>query len=126
MKVSELLVDTNIVIYTLGGRQELADHVAGKRLYASVITRLETLSYPGLSVKEEAKVKRYFERCVLLPLREDIQDMAVRFRRAYKLRLADAIVAASAAVLDVPLLTADRTFERLVGELAVEIYLPEG
>ncbi len=48
-----------------------------------------------------------------------IKQIAAALRRAHGMKLADALVAATALHLNIPLLTADGGFERLKGELDI-------
>jgi len=45
MNGKSLMVDTNIVLYVLGGNKKLAKILDGKELYISMITELELLGY---------------------------------------------------------------------------------
>jgi predicted nucleic acid-binding protein len=50
-----------------------------------------------------------------------VKRLAVKIRRSHRLRLPDAIIAATALYLKVPLLSADRDFEE-VNELSLLLY----
>lgn len=49
-------------------------------------------------------------------------DEAIRLRKTYRLKIPDAIVAATALTQQLPLLTADTDFERIKDEVAVLMY----
>ncbi len=51
-----------------------------------------------------------------------MQDVAVDLRLRYKLKLPDAIIAATAAHLGIPLITADKSFAKLKPEFDLVIY----
>jgi len=124
MSGDRLCVDSNIIIYTLGGRQELADRVLGCTLLLSVVAEIEALSYPGLSIAERNRVSAYVARCTVVGLGQRVKEEAIRIRSMYKLKLPDAIIAATAIALDAPLLSADKVFERLKDELLFERFIP--
>jgi predicted nucleic acid-binding protein len=120
-----LLVDTPPIIYTLEGHPRLAArfrplfdaHAAGQfRFAATTITVAEVLTGP-LSAGEEALARRYraiLDSWQIIPLDADIAEGAARLRAAHRLRLADAVQAASAlAVNAAALVTYDRDFSRL-------------
>lgn len=122
MSGRELVVDTNIIILTLGGNERLADYVEGRKLFVSVITEMEALSYPSLSKTERAKVEAYIGRCTVLGLGERVKREAIRIRSQYKVKLPDAIIAATAITLELPLLTADQGFVKLSADLEVDLF----
>jgi predicted nucleic acid-binding protein len=49
MSGSNLLLDTNIFLYLLGGDETIAETLNGKNIYVSFITELELLGYPDQS-----------------------------------------------------------------------------
>lgn len=51
-----------------------------------------------------------------------VMEEAIRLRKTYRLKIPDAIVAATALTQQVPLLTADHDFERVKDEIAVLLY----
>ena len=51
-----------------------------------------------------------------------IMERAILLRRKHRLKIPDAIVAATALFHNIPLLTADRVFERVKDELLVVMY----
>lgn len=52
MNGNKLLLDTNAVLYLLGGDETLATFLNGKDLYLSIISELELLSYKKISQRE--------------------------------------------------------------------------
>lgn len=124
MSGDRLCVDSNIIIYTLGGKHELADRVLGCTVLLSVIAEIEAFSYPGLSKVERGRVADYVGRCTVVGLGERVKEEAIRIRSMYKLKLPDAIIAATAIALDAPLLSADKVFEKLKSELDLELFIP--
>lgn len=45
MNGNKVFVDTNIILYLLGGDSTIAELLNGKQIYISFITQLELLSY---------------------------------------------------------------------------------
>lgn len=119
-----LLLDTNVVILTLGGNEVLAAHMESKRLFVSVVTEMECLSYPFRVRKDEMVVREFMRRCTVLGIEERIKEEAIVIRRDHGIKLPDAVIAATALVLGVPLLTADKGFLRLRNELVVDLFEP--
>lgn len=121
MSGAEYLLDTNVVIgllkgyspaVTLAGQAVL---VAG-RVAVSQITRMELLGYPGLTDDEEQAVGKLLSLCQVLPITEAVESLAITLRRGGKLRLPDAIVAATALACGAKLLTLDDRMARVFAQ----------
>jgi predicted nucleic acid-binding protein len=108
-----IFIDTNIAIYLLGGNEQVADLLDGQTVYISFVTELELLSKPGLTFDEEFQIRAFLSQCTVLDLLPSVKETVVTFRRAYRLKLPDAIVAATAFVVSMPLVTADKGFARI-------------
>lgn len=122
MSGNSLLIDTNIIIYILAGRSELAAHIEGRKVFVSFISELEALSYPGLSVDDVRNVQTFISRCSVVGLSEGLKRDTIRLRKAHRMKLPDAIVGATATTLGIPLLTADKRFERLKKEVVLDLF----
>ena len=109
----EFLLDTNVVIGLLKGHDAAVSTVEASGLdlskaAISQITRMELLSFSALSEREESEIKAFIGCCRLLMLDEAVEAQAIRLRRQGLLKLPDAIVAATAMVHDLKLLTLDQ------------------
>lgn len=105
------LFDTNAVIYYLQGLPEwvaLIDGATMTERYASVVTRMELRAFPGITEGEEERVLRFLADLRVMPLDGAVEDTAVTIRRAGRLKLPDAIVAATAICAGATLITGDR------------------
>ena len=91
------LVDTNIIIYYLEGEQAAVAFLRTHRgnLAISSITWMETLTYP-FSADEEQIVRVFLEEFRLIDVSSPVMELAVKIRRKKKMKLPDAIIAASA------------------------------
>jgi predicted nucleic acid-binding protein len=58
---------------------------------------------------------------MIIDLRQEVKDLTILFRRKYKIKLPDSIIAASAFFQKIPLLTGDKAFKKIV-ELDILIY----
>lgn len=107
----KLLLDTNFIIGYLLEKEPLVDFLkihASSELFASVVTKLEILSYHALSDEDEAEFESFLSNVSIVPLDNDVQTATVMFRRATRKKLPDSIVAASAIAVDATLVTCDR------------------
>lgn len=100
------VLDTNVILYFLGGR--LAEPLPVGPYAISVISELELLAYPGLTLSEEQRVRAFLADIAATDLTQAIKSHAVELRKRYSLKLPDAIVAATALALDATLLTNDQ------------------
>ena len=94
-----------------------------KKLGVSIISVMELLSYPGISSEEDSKIRSFISMCEVINLSDDIKEKTIQVRRAYRTKLPDSIIAATAIVSNVPLITADTGIFK-VEELKVEKLSP--
>ncbi len=105
VKRSPILLDTNIALYYLGGR--LTETLPKGEYYISIITEMELLSYPNLSPTEEQQIQNFLSQLLIVNIDNSIKKMAIALRKQYRLKLPDAIIAATAKSLNALLLTND-------------------
>ena len=101
-----MLLDSNIIIYAASPefgslRTFIAEHAPA----TSAVSYVEVLGYHGLSDAEEALFRTFFETAVLLPIDQAILDGAVQLRQQRKVSLGDALIAATAMVNHLTLVT---------------------
>jgi len=120
MSGKEILVDTNILLYLLNGSDTLEEILQGKDVYISFITELE-LTGKKISDNEDAKITQLLNDCSVIALNNSIKAKYKEIRSKYKLKLADAVIAATSIVYDMPLITADKQF-KTIKELTLVTY----
>lgn len=76
-------------------------------LFVSQITRMEMLSYHGLSKEDEAGIKKFLAGIQVFMLEPRVEARAVVIRRGYRLKLPDAVIVATALVNNCILITCD-------------------
>jgi predicted nucleic acid-binding protein len=108
-----IFIDTNTAIYLLDGNEQVADLLDGQTVSLSFVTELELLSKPAIIPAEEKQIQDFLTQCVVIDLIPFVKDTVIDFRRRYRMKLPDAIVAATAYLLGMPLVTADRGFNRI-------------
>jgi predicted nucleic acid-binding protein len=106
MSGSDKLFDTNILIYLSKNQLPLIDVISpDDNVYISVITYMEALGFPFQSAKEEAIISKLCENLILLNLSEQIIHKVIEIRKTKKIKLPDAIIAASALHHNLTLIT---------------------
>jgi len=102
--------DSNILIYHVNGQldaameQELYGYFE-QRAYISTITAMEVLSWPGHSDESVKLTTAFLEVFDEIAIDAEIKAVAIKIRRKYRLKLPDAIIAATALHLGLPLIT---------------------
>ena len=106
LTVGTFVLDTNIILYFLGGRLE--DALPDGQYAVSVISELELLAYPGLTTPESERVKAFLADIAIVELTPLVKTHAVEIRKRFSLKLPDAIIAATAQAPDATLVTNDQ------------------
>lgn len=112
MSGNKFLADTNAFIYLLDkhpGLEALIEH----EWFFSFITEIELLSKPNLKENEIIVIKGVLKTATKVVHRDDIDEMAIELRRSLRIKTPDAIIAATALFLDMPLITADKVFSKV-------------
>lgn len=101
-----LVLDTNVVLYHLGGR--LQKPLEKKQYVISIITEIELLSYPSIQSDEVNTIQNFVNDVTVVELKNSIKTETIALRRKYNLKVPDAIIAATALKIAAPLLTNDK------------------
>jgi predicted nucleic acid-binding protein len=115
MSGTDYLIDTNILIHLGNGDQAITEFLQNKTIFVSFISEMELLSKPGLTTENIKVLQAMISNCVLVDFNHEIKVDAIKLRRNYRLKLPDAIIAASAKNLRLPLLTSDKDFKKISG-----------
>ena len=107
------LLDTNFVLGMLKATPEVLDIVSARDLIASscaysAVTRMELLGYAGMTAAEEGLISNRLSNFIYLPITVEVEDLAIALRRTRKVKLPDAIIAATARHHGLELLTLDK------------------
>ena len=114
MNGNSYLLDTNILLYALKG-------LADVRLYfdipptISVVTEIEILGVKEIKNTEIAIRETIVEYCQVIPITTSIKKKTIELKRAIKLAVPDALIAATAIEGGFTLITADKGFKKVKG-----------
>jgi predicted nucleic acid-binding protein len=81
----------------------------------SVITEIEALSWINPDKSKEQIVKEFIEDAIVLGLSSAVVAQCVKIRRSRKIKTPDAIIAATAIVHNLTLITTDSDFKNITG-----------
>ena len=108
-----ILCDTNTLIHLLGNNKDVVNFLIGKQVSISVITELELYGRQNMTSFEISVIDMLVENCFVIDLLPSIKQLVKEIKQKYKIKLPDAIIAATAIYLDVPLVTFDTDFENI-------------
>jgi len=109
-----VLIDSNIIIYSYSSYTYLRDFLIKENTFVSEITRIEVLGYHHLTGDEELYFKDVFSLIPILIPDQSTYTQALIIRKKYNLKLGDAIIAATAVVHNLSILTRNlKDFERI-------------
>ena len=109
MSTTEYLIDTNILIYHTEGSEVVCnfikDALAQKAFNVSVLTKIEFLGWDKHSPEGFEKCKRLINLSNVYLIDDDITERTIELKRRAKIKLADAVIAATALVNNFKLVT---------------------
>lgn len=110
----DYLADTNAFILLLEKHPALKSLLTSSWHY-SFITQIELLGKFNISSSESKQVKGLLSVCVKLVHTEIINEVAISLKQQYRIKLPDALIAATALHYQLPLLTFDKGFKHIKG-----------
>jgi len=115
-----MLLDSNIIIYAVQPENAfLAELIAGNSVAVASVTKIEVLGFhlwATLDPERQRWIERIMSAVSVLPLDDAVTDRTILLRRHHRIRLGDAIVAATALVHELPLVTRNTDdFEYVTG-----------
>ena len=118
-----MLLDSNIIIYSAQPENEfLRQLIAEQAPAVSAVSYVEVLGYHRLSDSERSHFEAFFAEAQVLPLSQPVLDVAVRLRQARKIKLGDSLVAGTALLYDLTLVT--RNVDDFIGIDGLRILNP--
>jgi predicted nucleic acid-binding protein len=112
MNGSKYLVDTNVLLYVITGNKAVFEYI-NERFFISEITEIELLGNKGITDLQLKYRTKIIDNCTIVGLSEYIKRLTIQLKQNYSLKIPDAIIAATAIYLNLPLLTADKDFKKI-------------
>ncbi|MBI4558937.1 MAG: type II toxin-antitoxin system VapC family toxin [Candidatus Hydrogenedentes bacterium] len=115
--------DTNAVIDWLQGNSTfqsvIKEHDLNSDIAVSQITRMEILARRGINEQDLSSVHTFLRRSFVVFITPEVEEEAIRLRHDCRIKLPDAIVAATARVCACPLVTRDLELIHKLGDRLV-------
>jgi predicted nucleic acid-binding protein len=109
------LIDSNVIIDIAKERLSVAVLSGFEECAISVITYMETLGFPFDNEIERKKIEAILSCFEIVYIDEKIANMTIQIRQSHKIKLPDAIIAATAMVSNQTLITRNtKDFEGIV------------
>ncbi len=112
MSGTKYLVDTNFIIH-LTHQKYWVEPFLDVKINVSFITKMELLGVFSISKGHKSNMKSLLDDCQIIELNQEIKYLAIDLKQKYKLKLADAIIAATAIYLELPFITSDGDFKSI-------------
>jgi predicted nucleic acid-binding protein len=110
----KFLFDTNVTISFLNDDKLRPSALQLELSFViSVITELELLSSNKITKSEEKAINELLANTFIIGIEEDIKANTIILRRKYALKLPEAIIASTALINKIPLVTNDKIFKRV-------------
>lgn len=101
-----MILDSNIIIYSTKPEYDfLRGFIAENSPSVSAVSYVEVLGYHKLADEEKELLEEFFDSTRILPISKDIIIKAVELRQSKKMTLGDALIAATALVNNLTLVT---------------------
>jgi predicted nucleic acid-binding protein len=122
-----MLLDSNILTYAAQQQTpEIEAMVTSAENAVASVVQIEVYGFPGLKVEEKAALDVLFRRLIVHPLDSMVIERAIAVRQQRKMGLADAIIAATALVHRVPLVTRNvGDFNQVADLKLIDPFTPE-
>jgi len=99
MNGNRFLLDTNIILYLLGGDETLVDILEGKQIYVSFVTELELYGFRKLTPEEKQKIDAILASCTVIDINAGIKSKTIEVRQNHRLKLPDSLIAGQQFIL---------------------------
>jgi predicted nucleic acid-binding protein len=109
----DYLIDTNILVYLLQGNPHVQYFAQEDMLAVSCITEMEILGKFQISDTEKEVITRMLSHCYIIDINYHIKQLAIRIRQTARVKLPDALIAATAMQQNLTLITADKGFSKI-------------
>ena len=112
MSGDQYLVDTNVFIALLNKHLSINSFLESRWSF-SFITEIELLGKPGIKQSELKVINELLSICNKLVHVESINQLTIELKQQSRIKLPDALIAATSIYYNIPLLTFDKEFSQI-------------
>jgi hypothetical protein len=123
MNGTKLLLDTGIVVSLFEGDANLGSLLQNAEVYLSFASEIELLGSQYVNPENQNWVDMFLGECHIAGIDSGVKELASYLQWHYNLNLQEALVAATAMSLGIPLLSLNAHFEK-VSEMIFVHYQP--
>ena len=106
------LVDTNFIIH-LNQQNPIIVPFLDYEIAVSFITEMELMGVFSISKNHYKLIQNLLSDCFIYEMNLQIKLTAIKLKQKYKLKLPDAIIAATAIIYGLPFITSDTDFVKI-------------
>jgi predicted nucleic acid-binding protein len=113
------LIDSNAIIDFFNGKLPITGRqlLSGMEPVISIITYIELFSSNNIAIEEYQQLKRFADMTTVHPVNLSIAAETIAIRKKYKIKLPDAIIAATAIVHNFTLITRNLSDFKMIDNL---------
>ena len=122
-----MLLDSNIIIYAaIPEQDQLRQFLSQQAFFVSAVSYVEVLGYHKLSPENKQHFENFFKMTQTFPISEDVIQKASALRQEKKMSLGDALIAATALIHGLTLVTSNVKDFEWIEDLSVLNPLTQG
>ncbi len=116
------LIDTNLIIYAAQPNYKwLLPLITTADCHFTTVTKIEVLGFKDIQSREETFFRTYFSALIPMDLTDEIIEKAIEIKQNKKIKLGDAIIAATALIHNLELHTRNIVdFKSIAGLVLVD------
>ena len=110
MSADKLVFDTSVILNFFDNEPEIPDLdslMLEFDCFVSIITRMELLKFPEITDEEEIRINEFLATLSVLQINDVVERETIAISRQTKLKLPDAIIAATAIAIGAEVVTTD-------------------
>jgi predicted nucleic acid-binding protein len=109
-KANYKLADTNFLI-NISQNNPIVDPFLDINICVSFVTEIELLGVFSINKMQKSNAQKMLNSCFIIEINLQIKKIAIDLKQKYKLKLPDAIIAATAIHLELPFISSDADFK---------------
>lgn len=113
----DFIADTNFLINVYEGNK-IVEPFLDYNFATSYISEIELLGVFSINKIQRKELRELLNECTIIEMNDKIKDLCISLKQKYKVKIPDAIIAASSIVYGLPLITSDADF-KIIKELSL-------